>query len=209
MPLVLPENSIKNLAEVIGEIPPTDGPPAAWYMTLDADCIKGYRQYLWDHKAWQDRVAELLQISGLKTDRIRYGGFGHQQYLVGFYIDGDPPRWWRRDKKGYIVPRQRTKAERVSEIRTRFEACQKIPTALSYMQGMPHSLYGQRGPEGERAVFFPQVRKPGQAVLVFLGMDPDQAGEPFEPDARWSRMKLSIFHLLRERQHAAEEVNSV
>jgi len=205
--LVLPDNSIKNLAEVIGTIPDSDAVPAAWYMTMDEECIKGYQRYLWDYKAWADRVTELLDLSGIKTDRVRYGGWAGQ-WLVGFYIDGEPPRWWRRDKKGYIVPRCRTKAERESEVGKRFAACQKIPQAIEYIKGMPDSLHLAGKESGESRAYWPSVRKPGKAVLVFWGADPDAAVVPFEPDARWSRMKMSIYHLLRERQHAAAEVPS-
>jgi len=84
----------------------------------------------------------------------------------------------------------------------RFAACQLVPQAIHYMKGMPNQLY-MPGKDADRHVYWPAVRQPGKAVLVFWGADPDQAVVSFEPDARWSRMKMSIYHLLLERQNAA------
>lgn len=195
----------KALPEIIGPLPDTDGPPAAWYMTLDEECLTGYDNWQVDYKDWSDRVAELIQMSGLKmTTCIRYGGIGRRT-VEGFEALNPldkPPRWWRTTKQGFWVPRKRTKAEREGEILARFDAIQGIPHPIDYIKGMPTALY-IRGPlPGGRQVILPEVRKPGDAVLVLLAADPRNAVEPFEPDNRWTRLKLSTWHLIKEQQEA-------
>ena len=75
-----------------------------------------------------------------------------------------------------------------------------MPRAIDYITGMPQTLV-----VAERA-YAPQVRRPAQAVLVFLAAAPEAAAIPFEPDNHWGRMKLSTFHQLTERQRAAAQV---
>lgn len=197
--MVHPENRNKRpktILELIGQVPPAERPPEAWYMTLDEDCIKGYEQWKVDYKAWADRVAELIQMSGLKpTSVIRYGGLGGR-VLEGFEPStplASPPRWWRGNKSGYWVPRKRTKAEREGEVLHRFHKVQAIPHAIDYLKGMPTALYLPK-----MSAVLPVVRRPGEAVLVFLSANPDHAVQPFEPDNRWSRLKLSTYHQIRE-----------
>jgi hypothetical protein len=51
-----------------------------------------------------------------------------------------------------------------------------------------------------------EIRCPA-AVLAFVGHPIERACPPFDPDpALWTRMKLSTWHLLRERQRAAMDL---
>ena len=76
---------------------------------------------------------------------------------------------------------------------------ERIVTA-SRRPGLPDTLW-----LGEVA-YAPTVRKPGKAVLVFLAHAPETATQPFEVGHEWSRLKVSTFHLLMERQRAAAAV---
>ena len=190
-----------SLAEVIGTVPPGDT-PAAWYASTDAEVIKGWLRFREDAQHWQDRLAELCALSGWDSKGLRTARRGEHR-LEGLYVDlkGEPvPRWWREAKGHYLVPRARTKAEKTSEVAHRFQALRNIPEAVDYLPDMPHSMWH------EGRVYTPIVRRTAQAVLVFFFGDPDTATQPFEVGPQWARMKMSTFHLLRERQAAAQEV---
>lgn len=194
---------IKSLAELVGELPVIDAVPSAWYMSTDPEVLAGHDQWAHDYKVWYDQLTELMEFSGFRTPNVRFGGWGGE-YLIGFYVDKEPPQWWRKDKKGYIVPRVRTVAERNSEVNQRFRKIQKIPRAINYLPGIPKALFMPGEEPGEKRVFWPQVCRPAEAVLVFLGADPDLAADPFVVDEQWQRMKMSTYHLLAERQAAAD-----
>jgi hypothetical protein len=201
--LLLADGSIKELAELVGDLP-TGDVPAAWYLSIDPKVIQGYQKFLTEHKAWRDRLTELMETSGLSVDRIRYGGWGGG-CLVGVYADVEPPLGWRKEKKGFLVPRKRTKAEKASEVSKRFKAVQKIPAAIDYVPGMSNSLTVDAGQgDGTSHVYWPQIRRPSNAVLAFWGANPDDTKYAFETDGSWERMKMSVYHVLRERQSAGE-----
>lgn len=198
----LGDTSLVSMAEVIGEMPPGDA-PAAWYVSLDPEVLAGYERFRADYQDWHRRLTELLELSGLTTERLRISGLGGD-YLAGLYPASrreKPPAGWRMAKEGYLVPRKQTRAQKEGEINRRFLALRRIPRAVDYLPGVPNTLW-MPGPDGSTHAYPVHVRKPAQAVVVLLGADPDKASQPFVPDGRWSRMKLSTFHLLRERKAA-------
>ena len=158
-----------------------------------------YDDFLVDRHAWDQAMAQLLALSQFPPT-IRYSTLGND-YLVGFYPPEGmtTPRWWRIDQ-GLLVPRKRTRAEKASEVNKLWSKLKTIPEAVNYVPGLPNTLW-----VGDKA-YAPVVRKPAQAVLVFLGMDPAKATQPFVMGAEWTPLKVSTFNLLRERQHAAEQV---
>lgn len=191
----LPERSLRYLSSVVGKLPPMLTPPAAWFFSMDKEVLAGHEKYEIDYKAWRDSLTELLELSELDPATTSYvASVGH---LVGLKptlrLDG-PPRWWRETKEGYLVPRKRTKAEKTSEVSQRFDKLHDIPRAVDYLKGMPSDLWT------ENAIYPVHVRKPGQAVLAFLGHDPDHANPPFIIGNQWSRLKLSMLYSLKEYQ---------
>lgn len=204
-PLVEP--SIKELAELIGPLPPGDT-PAAWYYSTDPQVLAGYLDFERAHRQWRTRIADLVEISGISfgpsdaPERIRVGGLGGD-YLIGLKPPQNlhrTPRWWRYDKTGYLVPRKKTREEKASEVNQAFAAVRKIPRAVDYLPGCPNTLWLPQ------AAFPVSARRPGRAVLVFVGADPLLADPPFELSAQYERLKMSTFHLLRERQAAENQV---
>lgn len=189
--IVLPDRSLRYLSSVIGKLPTMDTTPAAWFFSMDTDVLAGYEEYRVAKKAWDDRMAELLELTGCTK---YYAGTGHLMGLAPPSLTAEPPRWWRATKKGHWVPRARTKAEKTSEASARFKAVHDIPWPVDYLLGIPKELWT------ENAVYPVHVRKPGQAVLVFLGGDPDKADPEFAVDNQWSRLKLSMLLALKEYQ---------
>ena len=201
MQQLLPDHSLKSLAELVGTLPAGDV-PTAWYLSTHPEVLDAYQKFQVDHKAWRDRFAELCECAGLTAGKVKMSTYGGES-LRGLY---DKPtkdlRWWRLTKDGIWTPRKRTKAEKNSVIAQRFRAAAVIPCAVSYLPGMPHSLW-LPGPEMATTVYPVHVRKSGEAVVVFLGAEPEDATEfPFEVGPQWSRMKLSTYHALKERQEA-------
>lgn len=190
----LPQRSLQYLSSVVGKLPQMDTPPAAWYFSMDPQVVGDYEKYRVAHQAWRDRLTELIELSDMKPETTAYrASVGHLVALVPKDLD-EPPRWWRKLKNGDLVPRVRTKAEKNSEVCERFKALHDIPRAVDYLTGMSTDLWT------DERVYPVHVRKPGQAVLVFLACDPDKATFPFTVDARWSRLKLSMFYALKEYQ---------
>jgi hypothetical protein len=193
----LPERSLRYLSSVVGKLPPIDRAPSAWYFSMSEDVLAGYEEYRVKYQGWRDSLTELIQLSGLRPETTAYRA--SVGTLVSLVPDPSPlpedvPRWWRLTKEGDLVPRRRTKAEKASEISQRFKALHDIPRAVDFLPGMPTDLWT------DERVYPVHVRKPGQAVLVFLAFDPDLASHPFEVDNRWSRLKLSMYFALKEYQ---------
>jgi hypothetical protein len=191
----LPERSMQYLNSVVGPLPEMDSHPEAWYFSMDPEVLAGYEKFRVDYQSWRDRLTELLELSGLDPAKTGYrASVGHLVSLVPNTPLTEIPRWWRKTKEGDLVPRKNTKAEKTSEVHQRFEKLHDIPRAVDYLVGMSSELWT------DERVYPVHVRKPGQAVLVFLAIDPDKASFPFTVDARWSRLKLSMYHSLREYQ---------
>jgi hypothetical protein len=191
-----PDFSVKGMAELIGKLPPGDL-PAAWYMSLHHDVLVAYERYDKDAAGWRDKMAELIGIGGL-PHKLRFSTLGGD-YLNGLIAPEDmtePPRWWRFDKEGLLIPRKRTRAEREGEVLKLWKQLRDIPRAVDYLPGIPNTLW-TTDPDHGYAV---HIRKPAKAVLAFVAHDPDKASPAFVVDGQWSRLKLSTFHLLRERQ---------
>lgn len=200
MPLP-PEAALFDLALTIGELPGGDT-PAAWYASVTNEVLEAYQRYASDQRKWNDAYSTMLKEGNLPP-ACQFVTEGARGSFIGIVAPkglDTPPRWFRRGKGGHLVPRQRTTAERTSKVRKLFHDLAAVPRALDYLPGMPKTLL-----VGEVA-YAPVVRKPAQAVLVFLPVAPEAATEPFEVDGNWARLKLSAFHLLRERQKAAELV---
>ena len=196
-PAALSDGSLAGLAETLGTMPSGDV-PAAWYMSLVPEVLDGYGHYLANRGAWDTTMAALLAFSGLPP-QIQYSTLG-EDYLNGLLPPPgmeSPPRGWRLSTDGkLLVPRKRTRAEKTSQINLAWIKLTTIPRAVDYLPGMPNTLW-----TASRA-YLPQVRRPAAAVLVFLAADPETATPPFETGPQWTRMKVSTFHLLRERQEA-------
>lgn len=156
--------------------------------------LNAYDSYKARRNQWDNRYRELLDECKLphNTAFIRHAGvhFGGIQPPKGV----DAPRWLRMDKDGVWVPRKRTQAEKSSKVQLLFEELYDIPVPNEKMPGMPDSLHT------DSVVYQVHIRRPGKAVLAFLGADPEQAIQPFAVDDHWTSMKLSTFHLLREYQ---------
>lgn len=196
---VMPEHSLKSMAEVVGTLPGGDI-PAAWYLSLDPEVLAKYEQWRQAYAAWKDRYTELCERNGI-APTTKYRRLGEDTVLG---IDGTAelnPTWWRKTKEGYWVPRKRTRAEKTSEAFQRFHAARRIPNAFRYVPGIASSVWIEgKGNDWATHVYPVHLRKPGQAVLAFVGVNPDHACPPFEVGPQWSRMKLSVYHQLRERQ---------
>jgi hypothetical protein len=192
--IALPERSLRYMSSVVGKLPPMDTAPGAWFFSMDKGALDGYETYRIAQKSWDDRMTELLELSGLPPNTKYLSSVGHLVGLVPPKGLIDPPRWWRLTKKGHLQPRVRTKAEMNSEINKRFKALHDIPRAADHLPGMPSDVWTDNG------VYPVHVRKPAQAVLVFLAQDPDHANPEFVVGSQWSRLKLSMFHSLKEYQ---------
>jgi hypothetical protein len=208
----LPEPSIRALAETVGTLPPMgerSAAPAAWYISVHPDVLGSYAHFQRDHQAWRDRLVELCEISGFdpKTTKVNATSEGALNGLVVYPRPDGAPSWWRETKQGYLVPRQRTKAEKASDVFTRFKKLHTIPRAIDYVPGLSHSVWLD-GPEMSSTVYPVHLRKPrdGTAVLAFLAANPDMAREPFLVGPQWARMKLSMYHAIKERQEAAAQL---
>ena len=186
--------SIKDIAEVIGVLPAGDV-PAAWFCSLNPEVLSAYAQYQSASAIWRARMDELTMLSEFPTT-LKLSTLGGDSLLGLIPWEGmtTPPRWWRLDKEGLLVPRRRTRAEKASQVNTLWEQLRTIPRAVDFLPGLPNTLF-----IGNQA-YAVHIRKPAQAVLVFLAADPDVAYPPFEVGPQWSRLKMSTWWALKERQ---------
>jgi hypothetical protein len=190
---------IPTMAAIIGELPPGDH-PKAWWSSLDEGVVAAYYEYEQALRTWKDGFTELCELSKIDAKTIRFAHTGSK--LLGLLPPkgASPPTWWRLDKNGYWIPRKRSQSEKNSQIAQRWHALNTIPMPIDFLPGLPSAIWLDGKP-------YPvQASKPAKAVLVFTGKDPDDADPPFCPDNRWTRMKLSTFHLLRERQNGKHVV---
>jgi hypothetical protein len=201
---LLPDHSLKSLAEVLGPLPEGDV-PAAWWVSTHPDVLDKYEQWRVAYAGWRDRFAELCEISGFDRATVKISVLG-EDTLAGLSVpELKTHTWWRQTKEGLWVPRKRTKAEKDSQVTARFNACRRIPWVLNYVPGLPQGLWIP-GPGLATTVYPVKVRRAkgrDTAVVAFVGADPDKANPAFEVSEHWSKMKLSTFHMLRERAAAA------
>ena len=200
-----PDFSLRGMAYTVGDLPPGEQ-PAAWFMSQHPDVLAGYRDYATAAAVWRDRFAQLMGLGEL-PHKLRFAtNVGAE--LVGLIPPDDmeePPRWWRRDGD-LLVPRKRTTAERDSEVNRLWDQLHNIPRAIDYMPGMPTMIWVASrwmGDEGHPVYARRCTRPNGEladAVCAFMAHDPEKASQPFIVGPQWSKMKLSTFHLLRERQ---------
>lgn len=189
---------LPDLARVVGEVPSGDA-PAGWWLSLHPEVLQAYETYRVQRQAWGDRLTELCQESGLSPKPMMAGVDGGE--LIGIIPDGGmktPPQWWRITKDNLLVPRKRTTAEKEGDVLRRWLDLNRVPVPVEYLPGMPNTVWGT----DERAypVSIRRSLREGSAVLAFVGYDPKLAKPAFEPDGRWTKMKLSTFYQLRERQ---------
>jgi hypothetical protein len=172
---------------------------------LEPEVLKAYQDFKDDHAAWLIRMKALYEVSGLTpsdpSDHPVVTELGNEWLTALVPPPGlkGVPRWWRVDHQGHLVPRKRTKAERNSPVNKAFQAARRIPRPVDYLPGLPNTLWLPH------AAYPVHVRKPARAVLVFLGANPDEADPSFEVGEMWQRMKLSTFHMLRERAEAGRK----
>jgi hypothetical protein len=189
-----PDFTLAGMAQTIGKLPPGDI-PAAWWMSMNHNVLAAYKRYQEDAAWWRNQYALLMGIGGLPY-KLRFSTLGGDQLngLIPPEDMTDPPRWWRIDKEGLLIPRKRTRAERDGEVNKVWDSLQDIPRAVNYLPGIPKVLCTDN-------VTYPvHIRKPAEAVLAFVAYDPKKADPLFEVDGQWTQLKLSTFHLLRERQ---------
>lgn len=198
-----PDHSIKSMAAVIGELPPGDS-PGAWWSSTYPQVTTAYDEFVAAKRTWNDRYAHFLKQSGLppNTQFVTEAGVHRLMGVVappGF--TESTQRWLRYHKNGtHLLPRKRTLAEKNGPVARLWEELEYPPHALEFVPGMPAAIVTAEG------TFPVTLRKPAQAVLAFLGLPPERATEPFLVNEYWSRMKVSTFQLLRERQAAAAQV---
>jgi hypothetical protein len=193
-----PDFTLAGMAQIIGKLPPGDI-PAAWFMSMHYDVLNAYKRYEKDAAWWRDKYAALMGIGGMPY-KLRFSTLGGDS-LHGLIPPEDmkePPRWWRIDKEGLLIPRKRTRAERDSEVNKIWDALHDIPRAVNYLPGIPKVLCT------DNVIYPVHIRKPAQAVLAFVAYNPDKADPAFVVDGQWTKLKLSTFHLLRERQGVPE-----
>lgn len=196
MTTAMPELTLRDLHLQIGQLPDGDT-PAAWWISTHPKILKGYEEYLTDAKAWNKAYQELLDKGGLPPETLYVAAA--KKGLEGLVAPrgmGTPPRWWRKDKNGRLVPRRRTKAEKSSVVNGLWNTCLEIPRAIDYMVGISDTVWTLN------AGYPVMIRRPRKAVLAMVGTDPGKADPPFEVSEHWSRMKISTWHMLRERQAA-------
>lgn len=195
MTSTLPLTNLHDLAEILGPMPPGDA-PVAWWVSVHPDVLAGWEKYLADRQEWQAAWSELLTVTGLPS--------GTRTKIVAAWTDTviglipppgvTVPAGMRRNAQGHLVPRKRSRAERHSRVSQLFDLLSPVPTAVHYLPGIPSALYT------DEKVYSVVVRKPAQAVLAFLGHDPDQVkASQWQVGPQWERLKVSTFHMLRER----------
>lgn len=189
------EGTIPWFAQRLGEMPDGDV-PAAWYGSLQPEVLSGWDEFTEAERKWRSTYSELLDALKLPAPTLYMKAA--KSHFIGIVppsgVEG-PPRWLHLSPKGYWVPRKRTRAEKISPVTEFFAKLESIPQAEDYLPGMPTSLWTPSG------VYPVHCRKPAQAVLAFLGITPDDADPPFAvDDTLWTRMKMSTYWLLRERQ---------
>lgn len=207
-------DSLPQLAELIGPLPAGDTPAAWWYSTAP-QVLDAYAEFEADHARWRRRVGRLYKISGLRPrDQApqRLATLGSDT-LLGLHPPPkmvDPPRWWRVNNKGIMVPRRYTVMEKNSEVNKMFKRCQQIPRAVDYLPGLQDTLFIPTPDGGPTHAYPVQARRPGIAVLAFVGHPIEAAAPPFDPDPTlWTMLKLSTWHMLRERQSVTTQLEKL
>ncbi|QDH91826.1 hypothetical protein SEA_PHRAPPUCCINO_151 [Mycobacterium phage Phrappuccino] len=189
---------ITALAERVGRLPDGDA-PQAWFVSDAPEVLAAYEKAHVDYKHWVKRTQELAKDLGITGDRAYFSGF-NGEYLKGLYPDtsyGPVPEGWRREKKGYLVPVRKTKADRTSEANKRMNAVRKVPRTICYLPGMPDYAWGDH-----RIFSGRPVRDGDKAVVVLFGYDPfadERFAERLDTDT-WDQYPLSVYHLLKENQ---------
>lgn len=188
---IMPENSIKSLRAIIGQLPSGDI-PAAWYSSTDPDVREGYDEFISANRDWNAVYKTMLTEAGL-NESIRFVTHANH-YLAGLVprVGTQTPRLMRVDKNGLLVPRKRTRAEKESRVNELWEECFEMPDAEKFIPGIPHTIWQ------DNRILPVKFRKPAIAVLAFMTIAPEEATQPFEVSPQWSRMKISTYHLLKE-----------
>lgn len=196
------ETSLPELAALVGELPGGDV-PGGWYMSDHPDVLRGWWAYRKATEQWQADYQKLLGLTDLPRDtRCMTSG----PTLLGLIPPkgmATPPRWLRKTPEGWLVTRKRTRAEKYGEVNVLFRTLSVIPRAIDFQPGMPDTLWLHN------RAWPVEVRRSTNhhaAVCAFVGTNPDDADPPFEVGPEWTRLKISTFLLLRERQLAAEQV---
>lgn len=196
-PVTVPLQTIKSWHHTLGQLPPGDV-PGAWYMSVNKAVIQAFEEHRDRQRKWNDMYAEFLKLNELPPD-TKY--VSHSTHFVGAV----PPagvtstQWLRADNEGKLIPRKKTKAEKESRSNQLWDELQELPDPV--IPGMPQTLITSQG-----TIFKPTFRKPAQAVLALLPVNPsgsvtdEKGNQIWRVGEEWSRLKLSTFHLLREHQ---------
>lgn len=195
--------SPENLATLIPPLK-VGGAPAAWWVTDAQVHLDEWDAHVAAKEEWNAAVDELVRDAGADPDGVRlYSGFGNNR-LAGFLpLNGQAPATgWRVDSKsGLVVPSRRTKVDRESDSTKRFESLTVVPSPNRYVTGIGDGLFLPGMWYGVTIV------RRGPVLLAFCNGDPDRVDpedrRDFEVDDTWTRLPLSTFHLLHERDELA------
>lgn len=195
------DTSLFDLADQIGDLPSGDT-PVAWWISAHPDVLEAYDNYHEQRRTWNDLYAELLAVAHLPTGTSFVAADAQLQGLVPPKDKTKPSRWFRRTSAGLLIPRKRTRDEKVSVANTLWDRLLDIP--VPHLPGMPPALVTAQGTYP--VAFRHNVRLGRQAtVCAYVGVDPKSADPAFDVGGQWSRMKMSTYHMLQERQRAREE----
>lgn len=210
------EYTVAEARDLIGidHIPRPGGIPAVWWITTDPEQLCAYDRWQADFEARREKIKAFAATVGLKdTDAMMWTGFGGTSEFTGFncpqsmlYYPGHPdhkptPEGWRIDrKKGYLVPKRRTKVDRESQVNKDFNALRNVPNVKRYVSGLPTEIYLDNRDLGG-TIYSVNYRRGDTCVWAYCGGDPDRS-----PDRRkqvydttiWHRQKLSVLVALTE-----------
>lgn len=197
------DTSPESLAPLVSPLN-IDTAPAAWWVTVDSAHLEEYAAFRSDLDTWMKEAGQLARDAGGDPEYVQASrGFGDRR-LAGFgTVRGqDTAAGWRIDSKSHlIVPSRRTKADRESDAAKRFAALSAVPTPSRYVTGISHGLFLPGMWYGVA------IARRGTVLLAFCNGDPDRADpgdrRDFTVDDTWSRIPLSTFHQLREREEDA------
>ncbi|WGH20792.1 hypothetical protein QLT00_gp09 [Gordonia phage Commandaria] len=211
------EYSADQLEELIGidSFPDFRGVPAAWWITIDDDQLAAWERYETDRNEWFTRAQKLVKSLGL-DEGVMISSFGKRTDVVGIKPSEEMrrsewrgpslvPEGWRIDsKKGYLLPKRRTKADRDSQANKDFAAIVRVPDSAAYITGLPEYLQLDDGPGLSGHLYPFNVRKGEKCVMAFCAGDPDRAEKSRDHKIAewWERQPLSTMHALRERKQA-------
>ncbi|AVD99754.1 hypothetical protein SEA_FLAPPER_9 [Gordonia phage Flapper] len=213
------EYTTDQVIELVGgldKIPPMRGLAAAWWITTSQKQLDHWARYSARRQEWYDRCQALLDRMGLDQG-VMVSSFGKRTDVVGIQptqemrtadwrgTPGVIPEGWRIDsKKGYLLPKRRTKADRESQANKDFHAIQRVPDSGAFVEGLPEIISIDDRADGGGHWYGFDIRAGEKCLMAFCGGDPDRSSEQRKPHIApwWERQKISVLAELRERKEA-------